>query len=404
MRPYRPMTSPRGRTSHVRPRPPSTGRPSPSVRNVRPKATRVRQHRGLEARRRRLPIPTRLLLILSVVALGGAVFLTATGGIGPLVSALGAGFSSALGRLTATPLPTQQIVVATGAPVIAPPDSAYTNQATVPLKVVIPADVVGLADAKVKLYVALQGLDPAPIQEVPVGSAVSITMQAQLTKGRNDFTATIDRSGVESDMSAVVTLFLDQDPPKITVKSPKNGSTVTDPQLTLKGTTEPQATIIGRNDANGATVTVTALPDGTFTVILALEPGTNAIHLDTTDLAGNQSVTDLSYVAGSGKLTVNLTASRYQISVSHPPGSLQLTVTVTDSTGAPLAGASAAFTLQLPGLAPISGTAVTGADGRATFTTPLVGKLQVGNGQATVLVTHPVYGQTTDHVALLFIK
>src|SRR5260221_14693797 len=70
------MTSPRARASHVRPRPPSTGRPSKPTRAVRPETQRVRQHRGLDARRRRLPLPTRLLLALSVLALGGAGFLT----------------------------------------------------------------------------------------------------------------------------------------------------------------------------------------------------------------------------------------------------------------------------------------------------------------------------------------
>jgi glucodextranase-like protein len=398
------MTSPRARSGHVRPRPPSTGRPSPSAKTVRPKATRVRQHRGLEARRRRLPLPTRLLLALSVLALSGAVFLTATGGISALVSNLGAGFATAFGRLIATPVPTEAIIVATGAPVISPPASAYTNQATVPLKVVIPADVVGLANANVKLYVALEGLDPAPVREVPVGTSSSITIQADLTEGRNDFTATIDRSGVESDASAVITVFLDTTAPKVTVKSPKNGSTVADPQLTLKAVTEPQATVIARNDANAVSVTATALPDGTFTVILPLNPGTNSIHLETTDLAGNQSVTDLSYVSGSAQMTARLSASLYRISVSHHPSSLQLVVVVTDTTGAPVAGASATFTLQLYGLGPVSGTAITGADGRASFTTPLVGTLQVGDGNASVLVTSPTFGQASAHVALTTVK
>jgi hypothetical protein len=398
------MTSPRGRSSHVRPRPPSTGRPSASVKSVRPKATRVRQHKGLDARRRRLPLPTRLLLGLSVAALGGAVFLTATGGIGTLVSTLGAGFSGAFSRLVATPVPSESIIVATGAPIISAPASAYTNVATITLKVTVPADVVGLADAKLKVYVALEGLDPTLIKAIPIGSSVTLNVPVDLTKGKNDFTATIDRSGVESDASDAVTVFLDQTAPKVSVKSPKNGTTVSDPQLTLKAVTEPQATVIGRNDANGVSVTVTALPDGTFTVILPLEPGTNGIHLDTTDLAGNQSVTDLSYVQGSGQLSASLSASLYRISISHHPSSLQLTVYVTDPTGASLAGATASFTLQIPGLAPISGSAVTGADGRAHFTTPLVGTLQVGNGQATVLVSQSVYGQTTDHVNLSFVK
>lgn len=398
------MTSPRGRAGHVRPRPPSSGRPSAAVRTVRPNPTRVREHRGLDARRRRLPLPTRLLLALSVLALGGAVFLTATGGIGGVVSTLGAGFASAFGRLVATPVPTQAVIVATGSPIIKPPESAYTNQGTISLTVTVPAEATGHDDAKVRVYLALQGLDAAPIQDVAIGTSITVSVPVELTKGRNEISATIVRGGVESDMSPAVTVFLDQTAPKVTIKSPKAGNPIADTQLILKGVTERQATIVGRNDANGVSITVVALPDGTFQLILPLASGTNAIHLDTTDLAGNTSSTDLSYVQGSGKMAANLTASLYRISIKTHPSSLQFTVAVTDPTGARLAGASAAFTLQIPGLAPISVTKLTGADGRASFTTPLVGTLAEGNGQATVLVTDPVYGTASDHLALLFVK
>lgn len=398
------MTSPRARASHVRPRPPSTGRPSKPVRTARPDTQRVRQHRGIDARRRRLPLPTRLLLALSVVALGGAVFLTATGGIGSIVATLGAGVSSALGKLVATAVPTESIVVATNSPIISQPASPYSKEAQISLRVTVPADVLGDADAKVRMYVALEGLTSAPIDDVPIGSAISILVPVDLTKGRNDFTATIIRSGVESEASPVVTVFLDQDPPKITVKAPKSGSTVNASVVTITGTTEAKATLIGLNAANGTSISTAAGADGTFSLTLPLEPGANAIHLDATDIAGNTSGLDVSYVQGSGKMTANLTASAYRISASNHPKSLQLTVVVTDPTGAPLAGASAFFTIQIPGLGPISGSSITGADGRASYTTPLVGTIQVGNGAATVLVTHPVFGQTTDRVALTFVK
>src|SRR5260370_36154575 len=115
------MTRPRARASHARPRPPSTGRPSKATRAMRPDTQRVRQHRGIDARRRRLPLATRLLLLLSVVALGGAVFLTATGGIGPMVASVGSGFASAIGKLTATALPTASILVSTNSPIIGQP-------------------------------------------------------------------------------------------------------------------------------------------------------------------------------------------------------------------------------------------------------------------------------------------
>jgi len=398
------MTSPRARTSHVRPRPPSTGRPSKPVRAVRPETQRVRQHRGMDARRRRLPLPTRLLLVLSVAALGGAVFLTATGGLGPIVATLGSGVSSALSKLVATAVPKESVIVATNSPIIAPPDSPYTSQAKINLRVTVPADILGHADAKVRVYVALEGLTAAPIEDVPVASSITVLVPVDLTKGRNDFTATIIRSGVESDASPVVAIFLDQDPPRITVKSPKSGTTVNDTVVTIKGTTEAKATIVGLNAANGTSITTVAGADGTFSLVLPLEPGTNAIHLDAKDQAANVSGLDLSYVQGSGQMAANLTASLYRISVSHHSSSLQLTVVVSDPAGAPLAGASAFFTIQIPGLAPISRSATTGADGRASVTTPLVGTIQVGNGAATVLVTHPVFGQTTDRVALTFVK
>ena len=84
--------------------------------------------------------------------------------------------------------------------------------------------------------------------------------------------------------------------------------------------------------------------------------------------------------------------------------SLQLTVVVTDPAGAPLAGASAFFTLQIPGLAPISNQLLTDANGRAVFTTPLVGTITVGTGVGTVLVTSDLYGQSSDRVTLTFVK
>ena len=107
---------------------------------------------------------------------------------------------------------------------------------------------------------------------------------------------------------------------------------------------------------------------------------------------------------GSTDLRVQLRASTYQISVRRHPSSLQLTVQVSDPDGEPLANATAFFTLQIPGLAPISNSAVTNANGRATFTTPLIGELTTGGGHATVLVSHELYGESTDRVSLRFVK
>jgi hypothetical protein len=103
-------------------------------------------------------------------------------------------------------------------------------------------------------------------------------------------------------------------------------------------------------------------------------------------------------------MRINLRASSYTISVKDHPSSLQLVVVVHDPSGDPIAGATAFFTLQIPGLAPISNELVTGADGRATFTTPLIGELETGSGVGTVLVTSETYGEKTDRVTLNFVK
>ena len=118
------------RATHVRPRPSSTGRPVHPVKAAAPDRRRVRQHRGSSARRRGAPLVLRTLLALGVAILAGGVLLAASGGVGPALAALAGGFTSALNRLVATPVPTSNDLPATDAPRIAPPDQPYTNAAT----------------------------------------------------------------------------------------------------------------------------------------------------------------------------------------------------------------------------------------------------------------------------------
>jgi hypothetical protein len=342
-------------------------------------------------------------LLVAVSALAAVVFLTASGGIGPVVSALGAGFSGAFGRLAATPVPTTSNIAVSDAPVISQPTSLYSRDETTDLRINVPPAVVGVADAKVRVFVALEGLIAAPIKDVPIGSSVTLVVPVELTKGKNDFTATILLGGTESESSPIVTVILDQDAPNVTIKSPKDGTPVTDAAVTINGTTEASTFLVGRNAANAASLAVQATAEGTFTMVLPLVPGPNPIHIDATDPAGNTSALDVTYMQGPAAMRAKLSASTYRISAAKHPATLQLTVVLTDPTSQPLADASAFFTLQIPGLAPISSSVTTGPDGRAVFTTPLVGTLGTGKGQATVLVTDPTYGQATDRLALTFV-
>jgi hypothetical protein len=393
----------RGQGPHVRRRPPSTGRPRQAVRPAAPSMQRVRAHRGMEARRRGLPLAARAILAVSVVALGAAVFLSATGGIGPFVASLGRSLDDAFGRLTATTTPAPSEVIATDAPIIAAPTRPYTNEASATLRITVPVAVVGTS-AFVRVYVALEGLTLTPVAEAPVGDTTQVAVDVDLTKGRNDFSATVVQGGVESPEAAIVTIVLDQDPPKITISSPKQNATIGDRTVTIIGTTQANSDVVAHNTTNGTTVAGQADGDGAFSIQLAIQQGPNDIDITATDPAGNSTTKTLTVKQGSGDIHAHLTSSLYTIHVSNPPGSLQLTVRVTDPDGAPLAGATATFTLQIPGLQPISGTVVTDDGGRASFTTSLVGQMKKGTGLATVLVTYAGFGDTTDRVSLTFVN
>jgi Glucodextranase, domain B len=369
-----------------------------------PDRRRVRQHRGLDARRPRAPLATRTLLVLSVVILGATVFLVASGGIGPALSSLASGFGSAFGRLVATPVPTTTELPPTNAPIIVVPEQPYTNQAQIELSVSVPVEALGDPTAKVRIYLALAGLQAVPYVDVPVTTTSRMTVPVDLTPGRNDFSATLFRGNAESEPSPVVTWILDTAPPKITVTSPRNNAAVDTFEVTIKGKTQAGTSLVALNAANATSISSVAARDGTFEFGLPLAAGANAIQITGTDPAGNVGTTTLKLLQGSTQMVVRLTASTYRISVSKHPASLQLTVLVKDPAGNPLAGASAFFTIQIPGLAPISNQIVTNIDGRAVFATPLVGTLAVGSGIGTVLVTSDLYGQSTDRVTLTFVK
>lgn len=329
----------------------------------------------------------------------------AIGGFGPLLSTLGAGFQGAVDRLVATPVPTGTALAPTDSPRIASPDQPYTNQDLIELEVTVPTTAVGDPSAKVRIYLALEGLEPAPVLDWPIGDTIRVVIPFELEEGRNAISATLVLGTTnESEHSPIVTWILDLKPPKLSIRSPVDGENIETPDAIFRGSTQAGTTLVARNLANSASISSVAGRDGSFEFQLPLVEGDNQIELTGTDPAGNQRTKSLTLVQGSTEMRVNLTASVYTISVKHHPSALQLSVLVRDPSGDPIAGAIAFFTLQIPGLAPISNEVVTGADGRATFTTPLVGELETGGGVATVLVTDETYGERTDRVTLTFVK
>ena len=346
-----------------------------------------------------MPFVGRLILALAVVSLGLGVIYVGMSGIGTVVGAIGSTVGGFVDGVTATASPAPSFAAISDAPSVEGPEEPYTRAATTDLSVTVPNDVVDEGDSKLRIYLALKDQEPAPIDEVPIAGPITI-VPVTLTKGMNDFSVTIVGPGGESDPSPVVRFIQDQVPPKITVSSPKSGAIVNRTAVTIKGKTQGRTTLIARNATNGASITSDALADGTFSLTLAIAPGVNRITIEGTDPAGNVSEIDYVVKRGTGKLTVSLVSSAYQIRRAALPYGLRLTANANDPDGRPLAGASVTFTLSIPGIPTITAEGTTSANGIATFRTTVPKGADLGQGSATVLVSSDEFGSTQDFTVI----
>jgi hypothetical protein len=396
------------RPSQVRPRPPSSGRRAPiRTRPVTPSPTRIAGYRRIE-RRRGLPLPVKALLAVAVLALGGAILWVGSGKVGPVISNVVAGFGgfvSKVGSVAGSPTPTELPAIA-DSPSIDAPEEPYTNQDVIDVTVNVPSAVAGAAGYTVRLYVALPDEDPKLVAEAPVGAtSVQVMADVRLAAGRNSMQASIMGPGGESELSEVATWILDQSKPKISVTAPKNNSQVKKATVTVKGKSQAGAEVRLQNAANGAIATTTAESDGLWQTVIAVADGGNAITVTATDPAGNENSTELNLRKGSGKLTAALSASAYRFRASRLPRQITLTVAVTSPDGRRADGATALFTVSVPGLeAIVSGEVRTNRNGVASFTTTIPSGAMPGSGLATVLVTTDGDGSVTDRQVLTIAK
>jgi hypothetical protein len=126
-------------------------------------------------------------------------------------------------------------------------------------------------DREDRIYLALEGSGDGRV-DVPVSNTSRMTVPFELTVGRNDISATLFRGEDESDHSPIVTWYLDLEPPKITITSPKNGAAVDAAVVTVKGKTQANTTLVVLNAGNGTSISAVA-KDGTSEFGLTLASG-----------------------------------------------------------------------------------------------------------------------------------
>jgi hypothetical protein len=392
------------RSSHVRPRPPSSGRPAPA--KVRPRAPapgRLAVHTPIR-RSHGVPLIGRFALAIGVIALGVGVLYVGAGGLGTVAGAVGETLGGFVDDVTATPTPEITPPPFDQSPRVASPEEPYTNQSQVDLVVTVDQNIVGDPDRRLRVYLALEGQSPAPIQEAPLAPTPQTIVPVTLTEGINDFMVTVVGPGGESEASPIVRYVLDQEEPGIKIASPKDGATVNRQAVDIEGRTQARSTLQARNADTGESIGGTAGTDGAWSLRLPLANGRNRIVLTATDPAGNSREAEFVVNRGSGKLTASLSADAYRIKQSRLPEDIQLTATVDDPDGRPLPGAKVTFTLSIPGLQTITSEVVTDANGTAVFTTTIAKGADKGGGSAAILVRTSDFGRTTDNAPITITK
>jgi hypothetical protein len=361
------------------------------------------RYRELE-RRRGLPVVLKAFLAVAILVLGATIVWIGSGAVGPFASSVVTGFGSfvrQVGAAVGSTAPTAAPEVG-DAPAIEAPDSPYTNDEAVDIIVNVPPAISGKEGYTIRLYVTLPDESPQLVAEVPVGDlSKQVIPNVALVDGRNDFQASVSGPGGETEMSAVATWVLDNVKPKATIISPKDGARIKKTSTAIKGKTQAQAAVRVQNATNGAIAEAVAGDDGLWDTTIALATGSNVITVTVTDQAGNQNTNTITVRRGQGKLTVVLIGSRYRFDSSKLPKPVTFTVTVTGSDGQPAAGATALFTVSVPGLeAIVSGEIKTDSGGMATFSTTIPSGAMPGSGLATVLVDTRNDGQATDRATL----
>jgi glucodextranase-like protein len=390
----------RRRADHVRPRPPSGGRSTPvKTRPRAPAPGRIAVH-GPVRRSRGIPLVGQVALGVGVVIVGLFVLYIGAGGLGVVAKTLGGTLTSFVQGVTATPAPSTTQAVIEDAPSVETPTEPYTNQNQVDLAVTVPSRLAGNPDYRVRVYLALKDQAPTAIDEKPLAAVPRMIIPVKLTKGINDFSVTLVGPGGESESSPLVRWVLDVDPPTIKLTSPKDGAMINRQAVTLVGRTQGRSTLSARNMKTGQSIGGNAAADGTFSLSLPLDTGTNPIRLTVTDPAGNQKATTLSVRRGSGRLTASVSLSFYSISQRQLPQQIRLVANVDDPDGGQLAGARVTFTLSVPGIKTITGDATTDANGQASFSTRIPKGADVGVGTAGILVRTTDFGRTTDETVI----
>ncbi|HEY7599262.1 MAG TPA: hypothetical protein VH741_04975 [Candidatus Limnocylindrales bacterium] len=298
-----------------------------------------------------------------------------------------------------TPRATPTVVQLPAAPLLALPAVTLTREAAVSLSGQLVEDLPRDAGYRLRVYV-----NGEKVRERRLPRRADFTIaDVPLVEGVNSITLAIGSAAGESLHSAPVLIERDSTAPLIELTEPANGAVVYGPSVTLRGTSEPGASLSVTNRTTSRTVALVVADDGSFEAALELLTGFNELALESRDAAGNEASARLTIERREGAPSVRLALSRTTIDAASLPVTISLEATVRDASGAPIDGAEAFFSLSPPGMPTITFSATT-VGGVARWPSVRIStEAQPGQGLATVLVTLPG-GETLTESAYFTIE
>ena len=311
-----------------------------------------------------LSAAARGMVFVAVVALAGAVALSITGGLGGAIADLGHSLGGLVGGLAgASASPTSSDDLGVGsAPRLDVPVNPWTDVPLWDVKGLLPSGVAGSTTLKLRVYVGT-----VQIAQVPVPPTADFVVAAvPLQPGWNDISAAILDTTGEGPRSAAIQVNFDDQPPALTISSPRNGAKTTASKVTVSGKTQPSSTVAVHNALTGGAANTSASASGSFKVDIDIDTGSNALSITATDPAGNETTAAVTVKRGGGELAAKLALSTVRINQSSLPVTLTITLTVTDVGGTAVNGATVDFTISPPGQ-PTSTFKTVTANGKAKW-------------------------------------
>ena len=214
-----------------------------------------------------------------------------------------------------------------------------------------------------------------------------------ISEGANSIRAVVVTDGKEGTPSAAITVTRDTLPPEVTITDPTPGELVSGDSITVRGKSEPNLEIQLRNETTGLIGSGRSDATGEFGVTVGLRDGVNLLSVTAIDLAGNSAKTSVEITTSANVGRVTIIANPATILHSRTPKQFRLTAQAIDSSGLTVVGAEVCFTIQAPGLAPISilPCVTSDANGRASVEYTFSDSWKsVGRGTILVTVLLPV--------------